>query len=46
MIVLTTQNVLSQTFNCTPRTGVITDLLITDESENVTTNVPIISQGA
>ena len=46
MIVLTTQNVLTQTFNCTPRTGVITDLLITDEAENVTTNVPIISQGA
>lgn len=46
MIVLTTQNVLSQTFNCTPRTGVITDLFITDESENLTTNVPIISQGA
>lgn len=46
MIVLTTQNVLSQTFNCTPREGVITDLLVTDESENVTTNVPIISQSA
>jgi hypothetical protein len=46
MIVLTTQNVLSQTFNCTPRTGIITDLFITDEAENVTINVPIISQGA
>ena len=46
MIVLTTQNVLSQTFNCTPRTGTITDLFITDESENLTINVPIISQGA
>lgn len=46
MIVLTTQNVLSQTFNCTPRAGVITDLFITDEAENLTINVPIISQGA
>jgi hypothetical protein len=46
MIVLTTNNVLSQTFDCTPRTGIITDLFITDESENVTINVPIISQGA
>lgn len=45
MIVLTTQNVLSQTFNCTPRTGTITDLFITDESTNVTINVPIITQG-
>ena len=46
MIVLTTNNVTSQTFNCTPRTGTITDLFITDEAENLTINVPIISQGA
>lgn len=44
MIVLTTNNVTSQPFNCTPREGVITDLLVTDESENITVNVPIISQ--
>jgi hypothetical protein len=46
MIVLTTNNITSQTFNCTPRTGTITDLLITDESTNVTINVPIINQVA
>ena len=46
MIVLTTNNITTQAFSCTPRTGAITDLLITDESTNVTTNVPITTQGA
>ena len=46
MIVLTTNNITSQTFSCTPRVGTITDMLITDESENVTTNVAITTQGA
>jgi hypothetical protein len=46
MIVLTTNNITTQTFSCTPRVGTITDMLITDESENVTTNVAITTQGA
>lgn len=45
MIVLTTEKVLSQTFNCTPRSTTFNQLTITDESENKTTTVAIIANG-
>lgn len=43
MIILTTENVLSQTFYCIPRSVAFSDLLLTDESTNETINVPIIA---
>jgi hypothetical protein len=43
MIILTTENVLSQTFYCIPRSVAFNVLLLTDESTNETINVPIIA---